>query len=141
MKTKLVIFIILFLYLTLFIPTYAKLKDNNMNIRKTIAIDLDGVLDDYKKYDENKIPKIRQGAREFIQELHKNGYNLVLFTNRKPLLASKWLIENNLDKYFSDVTNIKPKATMYIDDRAIKFDGNYDTTLDSIKRFKVYWKD
>ena len=56
------------------------------------------------------------------------------------ILASKWLIENNLDKYFSDVTNVKPISTMYIDDRAIKFNGNYDKTLNDIKNFQVYWK-
>lgn len=106
----------------------------------TISIDLDGVLDNYTKYDANYIPEIKQGAREFIQELHKNGYNIILFTNRKPLLASKWLIENNLDKYFSDVTNVKPIATMYIDDRTIKFNGNYEKTLNEIKNFQVYWK-
>lgn len=108
--------------------------------KKTISVDLDGVLDNYTKYDANNIPEIKEGAREFIQELYKNGYNLILFTNRKPLLASKWLIENKLDKYFSDVTNVKPKATIYIDDRAIKFNGNYEKTLNEIKNFQVYWK-
>ena len=109
--------------------------------KKTIAVDLDGVLDNYTKYDANNIPEIKQGAREFIQELHKSGYNLILFTNRKPLSASKWLIENNLDKYFSDVTNVKPMAVIYIDDRAVKFDGDYNKTLSDIKNFNVYWKD
>ena len=105
----------------------------------TISIDLDGVLNNYEKYDPNIIPEIREGAREFIQELHKSGYKLILFTNRKPLLASKWLIENDLDRYFSDVTNVKPMAKIYIDDRAINFDGNYNKTLKSIKNFDVYW--
>ena len=108
--------------------------------KPTISIDLDGVLDNYTKYEDNHIPEIRQGAKEFIQKLHKSGYNLILFTNRKPLSASKWLIENNLDMYFSDVTNIKPMAVIYVDDRALKFEGDYNKTFNQIKEFNVYWK-
>ena len=106
----------------------------------TIAIDLDGVLDNYENYDVNNIPNIKSGAKEFLQELHNMGYSLILFTNRKPLSASKWLIENKIDKYFSDVTNVKPKASIYIDDRAVKFNGSYDKTLQDIADFNVYWK-
>ena len=108
--------------------------------KKTIAIDLDGVLDEYTgKYDENSIPKIKDGARDFIIKLSKD-YDLVLFTTRKLMLATKWLIDNKIDKYFSDVTNVKPPAFIYLDDRALKFNGNYDDTLNAIKNYKVYWK-
>lgn len=109
-------------------------------VSETISIDLDGVLNNYEKYDKNSIPEIRKGAKEFIKELYYNGYELILFTNRKPLLESKWLIENDLDKYFSDVTNVKPIATIYIDDRALNFDGNYNKIINDIKNFKTYWK-
>ena len=38
------------------------------NYRKTILIDLDGVLNVYDgKYVENKLPELRQGAREFVK--------------------------------------------------------------------------
>ena len=108
--------------------------------KPVIAVDLDGVLNNYTKYEENNIPEIKTGAEEFIKELHKKGYKLVLFTNRKPFNASKWLIENKLDKYFSDVTNVKPIASIYIDDRALKFNGDYNQTLTEIENFNVYWK-
>ncbi len=110
------------------------------NNKSVIMIDLDGVLDDYKKYDNN-IPKIKKGAKEFIKNLHEtNKYNLVLFTTRSPKLATYWLIDNNIDKYFTDVTNIKYPATIYLDDRAIQFNGDYKKTLKDIENFKVYWK-
>jgi len=108
--------------------------------KPVIAVDLDGVLNNYTKYEENNIPEIKAGAEEFIKELHKKGYKLVLFTNRKPFNASKWLIENKLDKYFSDVTNVKPIASIYIDDRALNFRGDYNQTLAEIENFNVYWK-
>ena len=108
--------------------------------KKTIAIDLDGVLNNYTKFDENYIPPIKNGAKEFIENLSKN-YDLVLFTNRSPKKATKWLIENGIDTYFSEVTNIKPYAVMYVDDRSIPFRGDYDKTLEDIKNFSVYWKE
>ena len=108
--------------------------------KKTIAIDLDGVLDEYTgKYDENKIPDIRNGAKEFIIKL-SNNYKLVLFTTRDSNLAKEWLIKNEINQYFSEITNAKPLAHIYLDDRALKFNGDYDKTLEEIKSYKVYYK-
>ena len=107
--------------------------------KPTIAIDLDGILNNYIKYNENHIPEIKEGTKDFIIELSKE-YNLILFTNRNIKQAVKWLIENNLESYFYDVTNIKPKATIYIDDRAINFNGDYNKAINEVKNFKVYWK-
>ena len=78
--------------------------------RKTIAIDLDGVLDNYEKYTDD-IPKIKKGAKEFTVKLSKD-YDLILFTTRSPKIATEWLIENNINQYFKEVTNVKPLATM-----------------------------
>ena len=108
---------------------------------KKILIDLDGVLNEYgkDKFDENHIPDIKDGANNFIKKLADIA-ELYLFTSRNLLLASKWLIKNNLDKYFKDVTNIKIPSFLYIDDRTICFKGDYEETLEEIKNFKVYWK-
>ncbi|MBQ6516223.1 hypothetical protein IJI31_03485 [bacterium] len=108
--------------------------------KKKILIDLDGVLNQYEKFDENFIPPIKAGAREFLEQLINDETELYLFTTRNLLLASKWLVENNLDKYFKDVTNVKIPAYLYIDDRCIRFDGNYNKTIKEIENFKVYWK-
>lgn len=109
--------------------------------KKKILIDLDGVLNEYgkEKFDENCIPEIKIGAREFLEELHKEA-ELYLFTTRNLLLATKWLIKYDLDKYFKDITNIKIPSYLHIDDRTICFKGDYNTALDEIKNFKVYWK-
>ena len=104
-------------------------------------IDLDGVLNEYGKelYDENYIPEIKEGAKSFIKEMSKIG-ELYLFTSRNLLLSTKWLIENKIDKYFKDVTNIKIPSYLYIDDRCICFKGKYNEILNEVKEFKVYWK-
>ena len=111
------------------------------NFKKKILIDLDGVLNEYgkDKFDENHIPEIKNGAREFVEELSRQ-FDLYLFTSRSMLIASKWLIEDNLDKFFKDVTNIKIPAFLHIDDRAICFKGSYNDTLKEIRKFSVYWK-
>ncbi len=50
--------------------------------KKTILIDLDGVLNTYNgEYDENLIPPIKDGAREFLQNLSAN-YKVNIFTTR-----------------------------------------------------------
>ena len=109
--------------------------------RKKILIDLDGVLNEYgkEKFDENFIPEIKIGAKEFIQKVSEFA-ELYLFTSRNLILATKWLIKYDLDKYFKDVTNVKIPSFLYIDDRTVCFKGDYAQALDEIKNFQVYWK-
>ena len=112
-----------------------------MTDKKTIYIDLDGVLNNYTKFEENKIPPIKDGAMEFLERMYySEKYELVLFTTRNLLLASKWLVDNNIDRYFKDITNVKRPAFMFIDDRAIQFNGDFEKLFDDIRKFKVYWK-
>jgi len=107
---------------------------------KTILIDLDGVLNEYNGlFNSNVIPKPRKNTYRFLKILSQN-YELKLFTSRNLLLASKWLFENNLDKYFTDITNKKEPYWLYIDDRCIHFDGKYNHTLKQIKEFNVWYK-
>lgn len=109
--------------------------------RKKILIDLDGVLNEYgkEKIDENFIPEIKIGAKEFIQKVSEFA-ELYLFTSRNLILATKWLIKNDLDKYFKDVTNVKIPSYLYIDDRTVCFKGDYKQTLEDIENFKVHWQ-
>lgn len=108
--------------------------------KRKLLIDLDGVLNEYKgNYDENYIPEIKKDAKEFIKELSQTA-ELYLFTTRNLLLSSKWLISNEIDKYFKDVTNVKIPSYLYIDDRCICFKGNYKETLKEITNFQAYWK-
>lgn len=116
-------------------------NDSPIMSRRKILIDLDGVLNQYgnDNFDENYIPDLKLGAKEFVKSLSVD-FELYLFTSRNLLLASKWLIKNDLDKYFKDVTNIKIPSFLYIDDRTICFKGNFNNTLDEIYNFNPYWK-
>ncbi len=108
--------------------------------KKTILLDLDGVLNTYNgEYDKNYIPPIKDGAYNLIKELAKD-YKIVIFTTRNSLIASKWVIENGLDKYVENVTNVKEPAYLIIDDRCINFDGDYRKLEKQIKNFEVWYK-
>ena len=108
--------------------------------KKTILFDLDGVLNTYDgKYDKNNIPPIKDGAYKLIKELSED-YKIVIFTTRNSLIASKWIIENGLDEYVENVTNVKEPAYLIIDDRCINFNGNYEELKSKIKDFEVWYK-
>ena len=63
-----------------------------------------------------------------------------MFTTRDAKQSLEWLQSNKIDLYFKDVTNVKKPAFIYIDDRALKFDGDYDVMLKEIEKFNVCWK-
>lgn len=111
-----------------------------MAFKKTILIDLDGVLNKYDgNFDKNFIPPIKEGAYEFIKELSED-YNIKIFTTRNRILASEWIIKNNLKGYIDDITNVKELSYLLVDDRCIKFDGKYDNLKQQIDNFKVWYK-
>ena len=59
-----------------------------MTKKKTILVDLDGVLNEYNgNFDENIIPEIKDGAIEFIQNLHQN-FTIKVFTTRNKILTT-----------------------------------------------------
>lgn len=111
-----------------------------MKHKRTILLDLDGVLNEYKgNYDENFIPEIKVGAQEFVKTLAPN-YKLYLFTTRNTQSAKQWLSDNDLDKYFEDVTNTKIPAYIIVDDRGLRFDGSFEKVLKGIENFRVWYK-
>jgi hypothetical protein len=80
-----------------------------------ICIDCDGVLRD--PITNGEIPF----ARESMSLLHRHGWRLICLTANDVALVNTWLRHNRLRKYFTAVTNVKPLAFRYIDDRAIGF--------------------
>lgn len=109
------------------------------NFKKLLLIDLDGVLNDYRgNYNKDLIPPMKNGAGEFLGKLSEK-FDIKIFTTRDKKLAHDWLETNGLCKYVSGVTNIKEPAYLHIDDRCIRFDGNFKNTVDEIETFNVYW--
>ena len=98
--------------------------------QKTIGIDFDGTICKKQSYGNGLISEIpNDGASEIIKKLHKE-YKIVVFTVRlnpkfggdiewKKNQIEHWLNIHNIP--FDEVTNNKPSAMCYIDDRAIRF--------------------
>lgn len=109
-------------------------------MKKTILVDLDGVLNTYTgDFNKDFIPPIRDGAFEFIKNL-SDKYIVKIFTTRSMIQASEWVLKNNLKEYISDVTNIKEPNYLMIDDRCIKFEGDFNLLEHKIKDFNTWYQ-
>lgn len=105
------------------------LKVEDVSIEdKVIAVDFDGPVHNYDKdwYDGTVYDSPTDGVFKAFQKLSNKGYKVVIFTARNDLEPVKiWindrLKELELDHLKIEVTNKKPKAIMYIDDRGIRF--------------------
>lgn len=92
---------------------------------KTLAIDFDRVIHDI----DHPVPGRKMGeplprATEAMTLLRSRGYVLIVHTLWATTPAGRKACEDWLKYWhvpFDEVTNIKPKADAYIDDKAIKF--------------------
>jgi hypothetical protein len=87
-----------------------------------LAIDFDGVLHDIA----NPLPGKRMGAPlpgavDAMDELHDAGHELIIHSVRggKPKVIADWC--EYYDIPYHSITNIKPNADLFIDDRARQF--------------------
>ncbi|MBQ3310520.1 hypothetical protein IJG72_00430 [bacterium] len=107
--------------------------------KKTLLIDLDGVLNQYKgDFNKDIIPPVLNGAKEFLNKISQK-YDIKIFTTRNKLKTVKWLIENELDIFIIDITDKKELAWAYIDDRCIQFRGDFKQLIHDLEIFKPWY--
>jgi len=109
--------------------------------KTNVCIDFDGVIhDNFEGFGDGTIygPLI-PGAVDAIKRLAQK-YNIIIFTAKakhdRPLIDGKtgshlvwdWLRKHDLTQYVKQVTAEKPRALVYIDDKAIRF-TDWDSTL------------
>lgn len=107
---------------------------SNLDKRKTLAIDFDGVIHDYSKgfkgldnaYDDPK-----EGTRSALETLKKDGFSLKILSSRPKQVIEEWLKKWDLSDLVDEISNHKFPATLYIDDRGYHF-KDWKTTLDEI---------
>ena len=105
--------------------------------RGTVALDLDGTLAAYSGWSET-IGDPLPGAYGFVQDLRDLGFSIVVFTARRPLEGVQaWLDAHGFD---CEATAEKPPASVFLDDRAITFRGDYGAALQQIEAFAPWWK-
>ena len=93
----------------------------------TVAVDFDGTLarydGDYTKEPGEPLP----GARAFISVLQVVGYSVYILTARDTEKVRGWLTGHDFPQV--PVSNVKYPAVAYIDDRAVRFLGDFDLAL------------
>lgn len=99
--------------------------------QKTIGIDFDGVIHAYSKgwHDGTCYDDAVPYAIDSLNRLSKRGYKIVIFTCRAETEEGVAAVRAWLRKYdllpglaeAIEVTDKKPKAIAYIDDRGIRF--------------------
>ena len=110
-------------------------------MNSVICIDLDGVLNDFDEWrGADYFHPPRPGAREFLQQLHQRGYQVVIFTVRWKPHVEQWLMDHQLAEFVSDVTDKKLPAHVYVDDRALCFRGDFSEVLAQIQSFRAHWE-
>jgi len=106
-----------------------------------LAIDFDGVIHNANKgfFDGTCYGDPIPGALIALRKLSEN-YRIVIFTAKakpnRPLINGKtgveivsdWLEKYDVLKYVSEITSEKPRAILYIDDNAYRFD-NWENAL------------
>lgn len=107
--------------------------------KPNVCIDFDGVLNTYKGWvNEDYLYEPREGAKEFLEKVAEE-YTIVIFTTRDSKKVADWL--HQYDMPFAIVTDRKVPAKVYIDDRAVLFEGSYSKVLYELVNFKTHWED
>ena len=121
------------------------MEDFLKDISSIISIDFDGVIHKNSKgfHDGTIYDEPISGTKEALEFLSKK-FTIVISTCKaipeRPLINGKtgteliweWLKKYDLDKYISDVTDKKIRASFYIDDKGIRF-TNWEQTLNDMK--------
>ena len=117
-----------------------KLPDKEL----VIAVDLDGTLAKYRGWSHiigTPLPK----ARHFLQTLHRLHYKILIYTTRGNEHARTWLRHHRMPfDYIGNNPNLptdgsKPVAHLYVDDRSIRFTGDFSKCIQEILRYKAWW--
>lgn len=110
----------------------------------SIAVDFDGVIHSYTSgwagADVIPDPPV-PGAIDWLNEISKK-FKVIIFTTRGKTAEGRKAVEVWLDRHgfrAVEITAEKPPALIYLDDRAVRFDGQNFPTGDQIHRELVPW--
>ena len=111
---------------------------------KTICIDFDGVIHPNMKYlgTSKIIEPPLEGVKDFLIELSKQ-FKIIIHSARCEDSDGKEAIEKYLKKYNIEykVSENKPHAYIYLDDREINFNGDFEKAMKDIIEFRQWQED
>lgn len=116
---------------------------------KTICIDFDGVISDYSGgwQGEGCYGPPIPGIQKATHWLKCNGWHIIIFTCRDEkediaefCKANDICFDEINEQNHSEHNNSpKPHADVYVDDRAINFNGDWGATIEQIEDFKPWY--
>lgn len=111
----------------------------------TVVFDFDGVIHSYKSgwkgVDVIPDPPV-PGISGAIDDIRERGYRVVVVSTRCATLEGRAAVRRYLREHqinVDDVMTEKPPAVVYIDDRAICFNGDATDLLSQIESFKPWY--
>lgn len=119
----------------------------NSKGQTVVCIDFDAVLHNYTHWNGGRLNEPVAGAAAATRQLTDNNFVVILYTTRGADEIIHWLTRYNFQwTHINQNPEIqgqnpgKPIADIYIDDRAIQFNGSWESTLREISRFKPWTK-
>jgi hypothetical protein len=88
-----------------------------------IAVDFDGVIHDYSRgwLDGEIYGEVLPGAAHALWTLINAGYEVTIFSARPTAMIIQWWVLHTEFPQNVVITNQKPIAEVYIDDRGLRF--------------------
>lgn len=115
---------------------------------KTICIDIDGTISHYIEWVDCKtFGEVLPHCAETIHHLKADGWYVIIYTTRADKTEIKAFLEANHVPFDainenpnqpSNAEGGKPYADVYVDDRAIQFDGDWVRAYEKITGFKSW---
>lgn len=116
-------------------------KDLDAITNGVVMVDFDGVIT-HRPSSLKTCGKMRMLSVQALDYIRRQGYEIVIYTARENLEPVLAFLKSNprLNKIVSKVTNVKESADLYIDDRAYRFNGSWESSLFSVFRLLSYHK-
>lgn len=116
-------------------------KSGMLIVQKTICLDFDGVIHSYQTgwHGADVIPDPPIHKVEVAIRQLRNDYRVVVYSARCREEAGRIAIEHWLAKHNIEVDEVcdhKPPAHVYVDDRAVRFSGDWEQTIHEIHGFR-----
>ena len=100
-----------------------------------IIIDLDGTICSEEKTYSRSLAKVKVGAKEAIQKLFDAENIIIIYSARSWMeyeMTFHWLQNNGIP--FHQLILGKPIGDVWIDDRAIPFEENWETIAEKLNK-------
>jgi hypothetical protein len=113
--------------------------------QQTLAVDFDGVLAEYDGWKGNEVlGSPRDDVVRVLHILRSEGWKILIYTTRSAEHITDYLAKHQVPydeiNHNSSYRNSgsKPVATVYWDDRALRYSGNAFQDLDAIRHFRTW---